>query len=283
MFTVGGFARVAGVSAKVLRAYDAARLFVPAWVDPATGYRYYSPSQLPEIRRILALRQVGMSLAEIGALVDGRADLREALAARRRALQAEQREVERRLVALDIRVALGADGSPEPDVVVRQLPAERVATFDLALRPDGDVGAAFYELESYVRDAGLRAHRPPGSLIESREADDVLAPTRPNPDPVVDDTIFVPIRRAMAATERIGVRRLPACRVASILHRGPYETLGDVLRLLEDWAAAAGYRRAGPTRIVYLQFGAESELRVPRGWVVDRAADFLTELQLPIE
>ena len=271
MFTVGGFARASGVSAKVLRAYDAARLFVPAWVDPATGYRHYSAAQLPEIRRILALRQVGMSLPEIGSLVSGGSSLRAALAARRLALEAERREVERRLAALDIRVALGGDDSTEPDVVVRQVPAERVATFDLTLRPDGDVSAAFYELESHVRDAGLRAHRPPGGLIRSTD-----------PGTVDEDVIFVPIRRAMPPTDRIGVERLPACRVASILHRGPYETLGEALAQLRGWAAAAGYEPAGPTRILYLQFGAESELRLPRGWVVDRATDFMTELQVPI-
>ena len=33
---------------------------------------------------------------------------------------------------------------------------------------------------------------------------------------------------------------------------------------------------------LYLQFGAESELRVPPGYVVDQVADFVTELQLPV-
>jgi DNA-binding transcriptional MerR regulator len=270
MFTVGGFARVAGVSAKALRAYDAARLFVPAWVDPMSGYRYYSPAQLPEIRRILALRHVGMSLTDIGSLVSGGSDLREALAVRRLALQQEQREVERQLAALDIRVALADDESAEPDVVVRQVPAERVATFDLALQADGDIGAAFHELETHVRDLGLRAHRPPGALVG------------PGTDGVDEDLIFVPIRRGITPTDRIGVRRLPACRVASILHRGPYETLGGAQRLLERWAGAAGFEPAGPLRILYLQFGAESELRLPRAWVVDRAVDYMTELQVPV-
>lgn len=39
---------------------------------------------------------------------------------------------------------------------------------------------------------------------------------------------------------------------------------------------------AGPLRILYLQFGAEADLRLPRGWTVDRHEDFVTELQLPI-
>jgi DNA-binding transcriptional MerR regulator len=264
MFTVGGFARIGGVSAKVLRAWDAAGLFAPAWVDPSSGYRYYSPAQLPDLRRILALRDVGVGLAEIGALVGGGADLRATLERRRAALEDERREVERRLAALEIRVALGADGTPEPDVVIRRLPAELVATFDLVNAPGDDIGSAFHELEVHVRDRAARAHRPPGAIAD-------------------ENLIFVPLRRAIAATERIGVRRLPAERVASILHRGPYATLPAARTAMGDWATRAGHPTAGPLRIVYLQFGAEADLRLPRAWTVERDADFVTELQLPIE
>lgn len=262
MFTVGQFAELAGVSAKVLRAYDEAGLFAPAWVDPWSAYRYYTPAQLPELRRILALRDVGMGLAEIGDLVRGGADLRAALDRRRAALEDERREVDRRLAALDIRVALAADGS-EPDVVVRRIPVEPVATFDVRLAPGGDVGEAFYELESSVRDAGARAHRPPGSIDD-------------------EGCIFVPLRRAITATERIRSRRLPACRAATLLHRGDYGTLPEARGALVAWAAAAGLTPSASMRTLYLQFGAEPELRLPRGWVVDQAAEFVTELQLPV-
>lgn len=262
MLTVGGFARIGGVSAKVLRAWDVAGLFAPAWVDPSSGYRYYTPAQLPDLRRILALRDVGVGLAEIGQLVGGGADLRATLERRRAELEAERREVDRRLAALEIRVALGADGTPEPDVVVRRIAPELVATFATALAGD-DIGAAFHELEAHIRDRGLRAHRPPGAL----------------PD---EDLIFVPIRRSIPATERIGVRSLPPGRVASILHRGPYDTLPAARVALETWAATAGHEAGGPIRILYLQFGAEADLRLPRAWTVQRDVDFVTEIQLPI-
>ena len=263
MFTVGGFARIGGVSAKVLRAWDTAGLFAPAWVDPSSGYRYYTPAQLPELRRILALRDVGVGLAQIGELVGGGADLRATLERRRAELEAERREVERRLAALEIRVALGAEGTHEPDVVIRRLAPELVATFATSLAGD-DIGAAFHELEAHVRDRGVRAHRPPGAL----------------PD---EDLIFVPIRRAIPATERIDVHRLAPCRVASVLHRGPYETLPAARSAIERWMATARVAPAGPLRILYLQFGAEADLRLPRAWTVQRDADFVTELQLPID
>lgn len=263
MFTVGGFARIGGVSAKVLRAWDAAGLFAPAWVDPSSGYRYYTPAQLPDLRRILALRDVGMGLAQIGELVGGGADLRATLEQRRAELEAERREVERRLATLDIRVALGADGTREPDVVVRRIAPELVATFATTLAGD-DIGAAFHELEVLVRDRGVRAHRPPGAL----------------PD---EDLIFVPIRRPFPPTERVEIRRLAPGRVASILHRGGYETLPAARTALEAWAATARHETVGPLRILYLQFGAEADLRLPRAWTVQRDADFVTELQLPID
>ncbi|HLO34778.1 MAG TPA: MerR family transcriptional regulator [Candidatus Deferrimicrobium sp.] len=267
MFTVGGFARLAGVSARILRAYDAEGLFAPAWVDPASGYRYYTPAQLPKLRRILALRDVGLGRVEIRDLVCGGADLRATLDRRRRELEAERHELDRRLAMLEIRVGRGNGGpgaaGPDSDVVVRRLAPEPVATLDIGLT-GGDVGAAFHELETHVRDLGTRAHRPPGAL----------------PD---EDVIFVPLRRPTAPTGRIGVRRLPAARAATILHHGDYGTLPAADEELRAWVAAAGHVAAGGLRILYLQFGAEPELRVPRSWTVERDADFVTELQLPIE
>jgi DNA-binding transcriptional MerR regulator len=264
MFTVGGFARLAGVSAKVLRSYDAAGLFAPAWVDPSSGYRYYSPAQLPTLRRIQALRDVGLGRAEIGALVGGGADLGTTLERRRRELEAERRELDRRLAILDIRVGGGPSRGALEDVVVRRLGGETVATMDPRLAVDDDIASAFHELEVHVRDAGARAHRPPGAL----------------PD---EDLIFVPIRRPVAPTDRIGVRRLPPAAAATILHQGAYATLPAALAGLRAWVAAAGHVATGPLRILYLQFGAEADLRLPRGWTVERDADFVTELQLPID
>ena len=66
---IGEFSARSGLSAKVLRSYAAAGLLVPAAVDPWSGYRHYAPSQLPEARLILLLRQAGISLNEIAAFL----------------------------------------------------------------------------------------------------------------------------------------------------------------------------------------------------------------------
>jgi DNA-binding transcriptional MerR regulator len=269
VFRIAAYARLAGVSAKMLRAWDELGLFRPAWIDRSSGYRYYSPAQLPELRRILALRDLGLPLAEVTHLVAGGADLRPVLERRRRELQAERREVERRLQALEISVAMANAGSEGPDVVLQPVPRELVAT--LAIGPEGDDEAAFYELETVVRDRGLRAGRPPAMLVHP-----------PGPAGPLPDEVVVPITARFTPEAGIDVRELPACRVAALIHRGPYAGLAAARDALEGWVAAAGLATTGRLRILYLQFGAEPELRVPPAYLVERDADFVTELQLEL-
>lgn len=273
MFRIGEFARLAGVSAKMLRAWEALGLFRPVWVDPATSYRAYSPAQLPELRRIIALRDVGVPLAEIADLVAGGVDLRAVLERRRSVLEREREEVERRLQALQIEVAM-ADGTASVgdrgrarDVVVRPVAAELVATYRVDPSAD-DLGPAFYQLEAYVRDRGRRASGPPGAISP--------------PAPGEAAEVFVPVTRTVEPRGPISSRRLPACRAASIIHRGSYDGLSAAHEALERWVRAAGMKPAGPLRVLYLQFGAEPELRVPRAYLVERDADFVTELQQPV-
>ena len=251
MFQIGQFARLAGISAKQLRVYDELGLFRPVWVDPTSAYRYYSPAQLPELRRILALRQLGMPLDQIGALVSG-GSLRDALDRRREELERERRIVEERLAALDITIG-------EADVVVHPVAVEPVAV----MRLGDDVEAAFDRLEAYVRDLGRRAHRPPGAIPAERE-------------------IFVPVTGPVPPTDQIAYRRLPAVRVASVIHRGPYRGVASARRALLRWVDASGLSPSGPMRTLYLQFGADPSLRLPAGWVVATDEAFVTEFQLPI-
>ena len=65
MFTVGEFSRIAQVSKRLLRYYDEIGLLPPRHIDPSTGYRFYSAGQLPQLNRILALKDLGLSLEQI--------------------------------------------------------------------------------------------------------------------------------------------------------------------------------------------------------------------------
>ena len=69
MLTIGAFARLAGVSVRMLRHYDQLGLLTPAHVDPYSGYRSYSTAQLDRANRLVALKDLGFTLDQVGALL----------------------------------------------------------------------------------------------------------------------------------------------------------------------------------------------------------------------
>lgn len=69
MFKIGEFSRIGQISVRMLRHYDKLGLLKPEEVDHFTGYRYYTLTQLPRLHRILALRDLGLSLDQIGHLL----------------------------------------------------------------------------------------------------------------------------------------------------------------------------------------------------------------------
>ncbi|AXL87307.1 DNA polymerase III subunit beta [Streptomyces sp. CB09001] len=71
MRSIGEMARDSGLGVSALRFYDRAGVLVPAWVDPASGYRWYAPGQLDEARVLVRLRGAGVPLADIRLVLAG--------------------------------------------------------------------------------------------------------------------------------------------------------------------------------------------------------------------
>ena len=174
--------------------------------------------------------------------------------------------MDRRLAALDIQVASADPASAMGDVVLRPIGGEPVALIRIDPRHE-TIELTFNELEAHVRDRGRRARRPPGIV----EVDDATT------------DVYVPLTRPIAPSGRIRVDRLPPIRAATIIVRGGYDRLSPARDALARWVDAAALTPSGPLRIVYLQFGAARDLRIPGGYVVLGPADYVTELQLPVE
>lgn len=65
LFSIGETAKIMGISVQTLRNYSNLELLKPQYIDPYTGYRYYSFKQFHYIDRIKYLRNLGVSLSEI--------------------------------------------------------------------------------------------------------------------------------------------------------------------------------------------------------------------------
>ena len=97
MFRIGEFAQIAQVSSRQLRFYDQLGLLHPARTDSQTGYRYYSVRQLPRLNCILALKELGLSLEQIGPLLKDEispSELRGMLTMKRAQVERARREDE---------------------------------------------------------------------------------------------------------------------------------------------------------------------------------------------
>ncbi len=74
LLTIGDFARAVGLSTSALRHYDECGLLVPAETDAVTGYRYYTPDLERRARLVAMMRDVGVPIETMRAVLDGTPD-----------------------------------------------------------------------------------------------------------------------------------------------------------------------------------------------------------------
>jgi DNA-binding transcriptional MerR regulator len=92
-------ARRFGVSVKALRLYERHGLLKP--LRTSTGWRAFGPQDVERLHSILCLKGLGLSLARIGELFNGRrVDLEQLLALQERALAEHRRRLDRALTRL---------------------------------------------------------------------------------------------------------------------------------------------------------------------------------------
>lgn len=279
MFKIGDFSKFSRVSVKMLRHYDRLGLLKPARIDPATNYRHYSADQLPRLNRILALRDLGLTLEQIGSLLDDEpsADqLRGMLRLKHAELEQQVRNEQQRLARIEARLKQieSAGRAPAYDVVVRRVAPQWMATRRRVVADDDELTRLFEEVETYVARHTARADKPPLAIYHDAEYRDRDQ----------DVEVAIPVKMPIPSTQRIAVRELPGWdAMACLVHTGRYDTIDEAFGALLAWIEANGCCIAGASREVYLRFGAEGlHVELPEAYLARNADDFVTELQLPI-
>ena len=72
IISITEMAKLRKITTETLRHYDRIGLLAPAYIDPNTGYRYYSITQYEKLGTIRELKNLGMSLKEIKEYFDNR-------------------------------------------------------------------------------------------------------------------------------------------------------------------------------------------------------------------
>ena len=97
LFQIGDVAKLFDLSVSSLRHYENIGLLMPEYIDPNTGYRYYSPRQFEVLNTIRYLRALDMPLGEIGDFIQNRDidKIEEKLSQQKKAVIEKQRELNR--------------------------------------------------------------------------------------------------------------------------------------------------------------------------------------------
>jgi DNA-binding transcriptional MerR regulator len=255
MFTIGEFARLGDISIRMLRHYDEIGLLTPARVDPVTGYRSYSIAQLRELNRIVALRGLGFSLAEVRQLLSGitAIELRGMLLLRRADLE-RQLEADRvSLARIEARLrAIEREDELADDIIVKTAPTQRLLAVARPIQGFGPdniapvLNPAYDELRGIVADMGLDPTRVYLSCYDVMR-DDVDA----------DITMFVgtPVPDAVTnAKEPAEIVLLPGVEVASCVRQGTArDVFPQIVHDVMTWIEEHGYEHVGPGRDFYLE------------------------------
>lgn len=269
MFKIGEFSKLSQVPVKTLRYYDEIGLLKPAKVDRFTGYRYYSADQLPRLTRILALKDLGLSLTQVAQLLDGDLppeQIRGMLRLKQVEAQQKVEEEQARLARVEWRLKqIEKEGVMSiQEVAVKKVPAQMVASVRDIIPTYSDISQLFGEVFAHLGQHKVGPAGPPVGIYHDKEFRERDA----------DVEVAVPVTGSVPEGERVKGRELPAIdEMACTVHQGSYETIGEAYNRLMAWIEANGYRITGPCREVYVR-GPESG-RDP--------STYVTEVQFPVE
>ena len=270
MFKIGEFSKLSRVSVKALRHYDELGLLPPAHIDRFTSYRYYSAEQLAQLNRILALRDLGLSLQQVRQVLAGglpAEQLRGMLRLKHAELEQHLAEEEERLqrVATRLRQIEQEGTMPSYEVVLKEVPALRVAALRGVVETYSAQGSLWNQLEAHLQERGIKPVGPCFTIDHNEEY-------RPRD---VDLEVCEPVDAPLDDTGPVRIFDLPAVpQMASTIHHGSYEGLSAAYQAFMAWIQTNGYRIIGPNREIYLRSLADA------GVTPD---DLVTEMQFPVE
>lgn len=150
LFSIGDVAKLFHLSVSSLRHYEAAGLLQPEWVDPQTGYRYYSTRQFEVLNTIRYLRALDMPLPEIADFLRDR-DVgrmeeklrlqRETVIRKQQELRRIERKIENRLQQLHT-----AQTCPLDTVELVEAAACRIVWMESSMKIEG-----YLDMETWIR------------------------------------------------------------------------------------------------------------------------------------
>jgi len=258
MIKIGDFSNLAHVSIKTLHHYDDMGLLKPFHIDRYSGYRYYTIQQLATLNRILALKDLGLSLEQVAQLLHddiSPAEMRGMLRLKQMELATRVDEEQARLVRVEqrLRQLEQEHTTQKAEVALKSVPAQMVLTAQIIAAREELIPPARQSLQgmlqNYLERAQLKPSAPWFALMESA----------PFAETDLELTLGVGVN--LRSGQRpgdwkdtpISLQELPAApAMASVIHADRSTPLAQTYASLYAWTQSNGYQVSGLFRELYL-------------------------------
>lgn len=268
MFTIGEFSRITGLSIKALRIYHQRGILEPRSVDGDSGYRYYGNDNVERARIVKRLKELDFGLNDIQEMLaeaGDDADIVDFLEEHRLAMV--QRLDRQRSIIRCLDTILQTEKEARRTMARKDFNVEEKkldAILAAGIRYTGaysDCGKAFGKIG---KAKGRHICGKPFNLYydaDYREHD-------------ADIESCMPVRAGKDA-DGVVVRALPGGRCVSLLHKGPYDTIGRSYQKIMAYVKDKKYAPQTPSREVYH--------KGPGMIFKGNPETYLTEIQILIE
>jgi DNA-binding transcriptional MerR regulator len=253
--SIGDFSRMTQLTVKTLRHYHEVGLVVPARIDPSTGYRYYSPAQVPTAQVVRRLRELNMPIADVRAVLASEPGERNVLISGHLG-RLEQELATTRSAVESLRAILDRPGSASA-IEHRSVPATPAVAVQATVDRDDLIGfwqGAVEELRAIVAADRLRQTGALGALFGFGIFDNDRGAA----------TVFIPVED--------GPFTVPPAELAVIRHRGPHDDVDLAYSELGSYATRHEISVDGPLREYYECFS----------WDTPDASQWSTDLCWPV-
>lgn len=243
-YQIGDFSKITRMSIKTLRYYHEYGLLSPSRIDTMSGYRYYDENAFERARVIGNLKELDFSLKQIKEILDQYTDDSEItnfIERKKNDLLKKiehYRSIEKKLnmvLAIEKEAAMN---NYSQDIIIKDIPQVLVATIRYKGRYDEFgkyAGKLFKQCTRYINGK-------PFSLYHDKDYKEEGA----------DIEICVPVKQAVNK-EDVTSRTLPAVNAITLIHKGPYETLGTSYKKIMDYVNNHNIELDTPTREHYIK------------------------------
>ena len=246
MLMIGDFSKLSRISIQMLRHYDQIGLLMPASVDRLTGYRYYLESQLPAANEIRAMKEMGLGLSSIRALLgQGEEQVIAGLEQHYCKLRDEISILDTRLHLTEnrIRSMKNRSGSSRYHVSYKEIPGMDVMCSRGILSCYEQEGELWARLFAEMGRQKARRATPSFQLAifhnESYMEQDI------------DVEVQCAVDRIYAGHGDVSVARREPVNAATVIYQGDYLQLADVNAAIAGWILENRYRLCGPGFNIY--------------------------------